>query len=563
MNNNNLASFIWSIANLLRGPYTQDDYKDVILPMTVLRRLDCVLEKDQDKVLQIVKKWNSQGEGVVEAQIKNQLGLSFYNKSQHSFATLRNAPEELADNLNHYIRGFSAKIQNILTHFEFERQIDKLHKHGLLFEVFQKFAAIDLHPARVPNEHMGHVFEELIRRFNEASNAQAGEHFTPREVIRLMVDLLFAPDSDTLTKKDKVWKLLDPACGTGGMLSAADDYFRELNPDAQLFVYGQGNNPESFAVCGSDMLMKGDDISHIAFGNSFTEDQFKGDTFDYMIANPPFGVSWKTEQPFIKDEHDKEGYGGRFGVGLPRVSDGSLLFLQHMLSKMKKPDEGGSRIAIVFNGSPLFTGKAGGGESEIRKWIIESDWLEAIIALPDQLFYNTGIATYIWIVSNRKTGERKGKVQLVNGVAFFSKLRKSLGHKRHEIDEASRKQIIALYASMEGGKESDHVRFFDKEEFGYYLIKLDNVDGAGAKDEERVPMQKGMSEEEAIANYMEREVLPHAPEARVMQGKTKTGYEINFNRYFYEYKPPRDLAAIEKELRQTEGEIEQLLKELA
>ena len=288
MNNNNLASFIWSIANLLRGPYTQDDYKDVILPMTVLRRLDCVLEKDQDKVLQIVKKWNSQGEGVVEAQIKNQLGLSFYNKSQHSFATLRNAPEELADNLNHYIRGFSAKIQNILTHFEFERQIDKLHKHGLLFEVFQKFAAIDLHPARVPNEHMGHVFEELIRRFNEASNAQAGEHFTPREVIRLMVDLLFAPDSDTLTKKHKVWKLLDPACGTGGMLSAADDYFRELNPDAQLFVYGQGNNPESFAVCGSDMLMKGGDISHIAFGNSFTQDQFKKDQFDYMIANPPF-----------------------------------------------------------------------------------------------------------------------------------------------------------------------------------------------------------------------------------------------------------------------------------
>ena len=250
-------------------------------------------------------------------------------------------------------------------------------------------------------------------------------------------------------------------------------------------------------------------------------------------------------------------------MGLPRVSDGSLLFLQHMLSKMKKPDEGGSRIAIVFNGSPLFTGKAGQGESEIRKWIIESDWLEAIIALPDQLFYNTGIATYIWIVSNRKTGERKGKVQLVNGVSFFSKMRKNLGHKSHEIDEASRAQIIALYASMENGKESDHVRFFDKEEFGYYLIKLDNVDGAGAKDEERVPMQKGVSEEEAIADYMEREVLPHAPEARVMQGKTKSGYEINFNRYFYEYEPSRSLEVIEKDLRQTEGEIAQLLKELA
>ena len=557
VNNSELESFIWSIAEVLRNIYKPHLYKSVILPMTVLRRLDCVLQPTEQDVLRLVKKWDKEGRGVLDAQIKSQLGLSFYNTSLHSFATLKHEPNKIAENLKHYIQGFSAKIQDILEHFEFERQIDKLDRCGKLFCVFQKFAEVDLHPDHVPNEKMGNLFEELIRKFNVLSKETAGEHFTPREVVRLMVDLLFAPDKKTLTKKDKVWKLLDPACGTGGMLSAANDYFKKLNPDAYLFVYGQECNDESFAVCGSDMLMKGGDISHIAFGNSFMQDQFKKDQFDYMIANPPFGVKWEAEQQFIKNEHEQEGYGGRFGAGLPSVEDGSLLFVQHMLSKMKKPHDGGSRIAIVFNGSPLFTGKAGRGESEIRKWIIESDWLEAIIALPDQLFYNTGIATYIWVLSNRKTSERKGKVQLVNGVSFFSKMRKSLRHKRHEIDEANRKKIIALYASMENGKEDDHVRVFAKEEFGYYLIKLDN------KDEERVPMQKGVSEEEAIANYMEREVLPHAPEARVVEGKTKSGYEINFNRYFYEYEPPRDLAAIEKELRQTEGEIERLLKELA
>ena len=664
MNNNEIASFIWKIADLLRNTYKSHLYKSVILPMTVLRRLDCVLEKDKKQVLQLVKKWDKKGQGVLEGQIKMQLGLSFYNGSLHSFATLGGEPNRLADNLRNYIQGFSANIYDILKHFEFEHQINKLADNNLLFPVFQEFAQIDLHPDQVPNETMGTIFEELLRKFNELSNEKAGEHFTPREVIHLMVDLLFAPDEDTLTKKDKVWTLLDPACGTGGMLSGAVNRFKRLNPDADLYVYGQDCNDESFAVCGSDMLMKGDDISHIAFGNSFTQDQFKDYTFDYMIANPPFGVKWEAEQQFIKNEHEQEGYGGRFGAGLPSVDDGSLLFLQHMIRKVKEPDEGGSRIAIVFNGSPLFTGKAGGGESEIRKWILEHDWLEAIIALPDQLFYNTGIATYIWILSNRKAVHRKNKIRLVNGVSFFGKMHKSLGHKRNEIDKANRKEIVRLYDPMDdGGKENENVRVFDIEEFGYTQITVErplrlsfavtsermerlvsvykknpfrkhaekiqkepralqeeieaallslkskgivrnrdewnflmedafhtadlklpspvkkaigkvlaerdesadvckNAKGeieadAKLRDYERVPLKDDIDE------YMKREVIPHVPDAWEDEKKRKIGYEINFNRYFYEYEPPRSLEAIEKELRQTEGEIEQLLKELA
>jgi len=667
------VSFIWSVADLIRGPYRPNQYKDIMLPMTVLRRLDCVLEPTKDKVLEQQKKLSGGKVKNVDPILCRVTGVPFYNTSRYTFEKLKGEPNNIAANLTNYIKGFSSRAREIIENFGFEEHIAKLDKADRLYLVVSKFCDIDLHPHAVSNIEMGYIFEELIRRFNEASNEEAGDHFTPREVIRLMVNLLFMPDGDILTTKGIVKTLYDPACGTGGMLSVAEDYVRELNPDARLEVFGQDYNAQAYAICGSDMMIKGQDIEHIAFGDSFTDDRFPRHKFDYMLANPPFGVEWKPEADFITREHEEQGFGGRFGAGLPRVNDGSLLFLQHMISKMKDPKEGGTRLAIVFNGSPLFTGAAGSGESEIRRWIIENDWLEAIVALPDQLFYNTGIYTYLWIVTNRKEPGRRGKIQLVDATKFFKKMRKSLGNKRNEVCDDQRDEITRLYGMMndECGMMNEHVRMFDNADFGYRRITVERplrlnfaVDEAriarlkettafanlaaskkrkdtkaaqaeietGQKRQQEILLAlkalpvgnvwknresftadlkaafrhssfiipnssllkailmalaerdetadictdaKGKPEpdpelrdyenvplKEDVDEYMKREVLPHVPDAWVDGSKTKIGYEINFNRYFYQYNPPRPLAEIEVDLKKIEKEIADMLAEV-
>ncbi len=470
------VSFIWSVADLLRGPYKPPQYGRVILPLVVLRRLDCVLARTKEKV--IAKNDSLKGTKVenIEPILNRVSGVPFHNTSKLDFEKLKGEPDKIAANLTRYIKSFSSKAREILENFGFEAEIAKLDEANRLYLVVSKFCDIDLHPDKVPNIEMGYIFEELIRKFNEAANETAGDHFTPREVIRLMVNLLFEPDNDILTKKGIVRTLLDPACGTGGMLSVAAEYLHELNPDAVLEAFGQDWNKESYAICGSDMLIKGQNVDHIVHGSSFSKDGFSGQRFDYMLANPPFGVEWKPDEDFILSEHETQGFTGRFGAGLPRINDGSLLFLQHMISKMKPAKEGGSRIAIVFNGSPLFTGDAASGESEIRRWILENDWLEAIVAMPDQLFYNTGIFTYVWIVTNRKRSQRRGKIQLINAVGFLQKMRKSLGNKRNEIGDGRDGkpdqigEITNLYGLFTDG---EHVKLFDNTDFAFRQVTIE------------------------------------------------------------------------------------------
>lgn len=466
---NNHAGFIWSVADLLRGVYKQSEYGRVILPLTVLRRLDCVLEPTKADVLELVE------DLPVSLQNRDPLleqaaGQSFFNTSRHTFATLLGDPDNVAGNLRNYIARFSESARDIVDKFNFDVQIDRLDDHNLLYLVVSKFADLDLSPETVSNLEMGYLYEELIRRFSELSNETAGEHFTPREVIRLMVNLLFVDDDDLLTKPGVVKTLLDPACGTGGMLSVAEDHLRRLNPQARLKVFGQELNAETYATCRADMLIKGQEADNIRFGNCLDDDQHQSERFDYLLANPPFGVEWKMVSDVVRDEHAFQGFAGRFGAGLPRINDGSLLFLQHMISKMKRPEEGGARLAIVFNGSPLFTGAAGSGESEIRRWIIESDMLEAVVALPDQLFYNTGISTYFWIVTNRKTTKRRGMVQLIDARESFTKMRRSLGEKRKEISEAQIDEITRLYGAFE---EGPRVKIFPNESFGFLRITVE------------------------------------------------------------------------------------------
>lgn len=656
------SNFIWGVADLLRGPYRPNQYKDVMLPLVVLRRLDCVLKSTKQQVLKEYSKIKDSGSGIIDAKLRRITEVPFYNTSRFDFEKLKGDSEGIASNLVNYMKGFSPKASSIIESFKFEDQIPKLEKANRLFLIVSKFSEIDLHPETVCNIEMGYIFEDLIRRFNEASNEEAGDHFTPREVIRLMVDILFKPDSKILTSRGIVKTIYDPAMGTGGMLSVSEEYLKKRNPYARLEVFGQDYNDQSYAISGSDMLIKGNNIEHIVLGDSFTEDGFPSEKFDYMLANPPFGVEWKPESDFIKKEHEEQGYDGRFGAGLPRINDGSFLFLQHMISKMKKPEDGGTRIGIVFNGSPLFTGSAGSGESEIRRWIIENDWLETIIALPDQLFYNTGISTYVWIVTNRKRSPRKGKVQLIDGSSHFSKMRKSLGNKRNEISDTHREDLVRLYAEF---RESEHCKIFDNSDFGYNRItverplklnfevnqeRLERVKESkqfqslaeskkrkdksvidkeieeGKKEQERIlstlsqitgkytnqdsfmkefdsvfknsgiklstPLKKSivssLSErdenadvvtnkkgfpepdselrdnenvplKEDMEEYMMREVLPYVPDSWVDESKTKIGYEISFNRYFYVYKPPRRLDEIQNELSKIEEEISSLL----
>ena len=467
------VNFIWSIAELLRGPYKKEQYGDVILPMAVLRRFDCVLAATKKEVLEkyeTLKKSGLQNMDPVLNRISKQ---GFNNTSKYDFEKLLADPDNIANNLRNYINGFSKNAREIIEHFDFDKQITKLNDNNLLYLIVSEFNKIDLHPDKVSNTEMGYIFEELIRRFSE--HAEAGDHYTPREVIRLMVNILLNEDNEELTQPGLVVTVYDCCAGTGGMLSVAEQYLKELNPGIQVELFGQEINPQSFSICKSDMLIKGQNADNIILGDSFTEDGHRGKTFRYMLTNPPFGVEWKKAEKFIREEYEKEGFNGRFGAGLPRISDGSLLFLQHLISKMKQ-DEKGSRIAIIFNGSPLFTGDAGSGESEIRRWIIENDMLEGIIALPDQLFYNTGISTYIWIVTNRKNNDpmkgpvRTGKIQLVNAVDFYQKMRKSLGNKRNEITEEQIKEITRIYGEF---KENEYCKIFDNEDFGYQKIVIE------------------------------------------------------------------------------------------
>ena len=478
------SSLIWQIADLLRGPYRPPQYERVMLPMTVLRRFDCVLAPTKPQVLAEHQRLGGRLDGrALDAGLNRTAGQNFHNHSPLDFERLKGDPDRMAEHLVSYINGFSENVRRIFEHFEFEAEIEKMQEANILYFVVLKFRDVDLHPDRVPNEQMGLIFENLIRRFNELANETAGDHFTPREVIRLMVSILFIHDDDLLATPGTVRKILDPACGTGGMLAEAQNYLREHHQDARLYAYGQDYNKRAFATAASDMLMKQVDHnggdSNIRFGDSLTEDQFEGDSFDYFLTNPPFGVDWKKQRSEIKRQHDKLGFDGRFGAGLPRVSDGSLLFLQHMIDKFEplRPEkrQHGSRLAIVFSGSPLFTGGAGSGESNIRRWIIECDWLEAVIALPEQMFYNTGIGTYIWIVTNAKQPERRGKIQLLDARDLWTAggsedSKRSLGSKRHHISEDQISEIVQLYGRFEDGERS---KIFDNEDFGYTRVTVE------------------------------------------------------------------------------------------
>jgi len=557
------ANFIWQVADdILRGSFKQHEYGDVILPFVVLRRLDCVLEEHKDAVIATYKEYKDVLPDPSQVLLHATNGLNFYNTSYYDLRRLAQDAGNIELNFNNYINGFSENVREMIDNFQIDKIVARLVKNDLMFMLVDKFTEIDLHPAVVANHEMGYIFEELLRRFSEMSNETAGEHYTPREVIRLMVNLLFAEHQEELKGRGIIRTVFDPACGTGGMLTIAKEHIRQnINPDVEIVMYGQELNEQTYAIAKSDVLIMGEEADNIRQGTSFSEDRFKGNKFNYMLSNPPFGVSWKKEQEFIKNE-----YHGRFHAGLPRVSDGALLFLQHMISKMEPR---GSRIAIIFNGSPLFTGDAGSGESNIRKWIIENDWLEAIIALPTELFYNTGIATYIWIVSNRKPERRRGKVQLINAVDYYQKMRKSLGNKRNYITEEQIRELTAIYTRFEAG---ENCKIFDNDVFGYTKITVERPliengeivrDKRGKpkpdtllRDYEKVPLN------EDVDKYFEREVKPHVPDAWMDRSKDKVGYEINFTKYFYEYKPLRALEEIKADIIALEGETEGLLSEI-
>ncbi len=565
MSDPNLSSFIWSVADLLRGDYKQSEYGKVILPFTVLRRLDCVLESTKAAVLTELDKRKKAGVNPEPFLLKKS-GQLFYNTSPLDLKKLMGDQDHIGENLRAYMQAFSPAVRDIFESFEFHTQIDKLAKSGLLYHVTEKFATIDLHPEVVSNAQMGAVFEELIRKFAELSNETAGEHFTPREVIRLMVNLLFIEDDEALTKPGVVRSLYDPTAGTGGMLSVGGEHLASLNPDARLVMYGQELNPDSYAICKADMLIKGQDIANIIFGNTLSADGLPGKHFDYSLSNPPFGVEWKKIEREIRKEAEEQGFNGRFGPGLPRISDGSLLFLLHLISKMRPAVDGGSRFGIVLNGSPLFTGGAGSGESEIRRYVLENDLVEAIIGLPTDMFYNTGISTYVWIVSNRKPAARKGKVQLIDASSFWQKLRKILGSKRKELSPEHIDEITKLFGNCKKATK-DGVpisRIFKNEDFGYRTITVERpqrdakgkvilgtkgkgkdkpVPDSGLRDTENVPLS------EDVETYFQREVLPHAPDALIDHEKTQVGFEIPLNRHFYVFQAPRPLSEIDAELK--------------
>lgn len=647
-----ISSLIWSTADLLRGDYKQSDYGKIILPFTLLRRLECVLEPTRDDVL--AENEARKNLGIPMDQfLTRKSGHSFYNTSRYTLTKLMSDSNNIRENLDSYINDFSPNALEIFEKYEFTTQIDKLNESNLLYMIVEKFATIDLHPNAISNHEMGLMFEELIRKFAEASNETAGEHFTPRDIVRLTTSLLFSTDDEVLTKSGVVRSLYDPTAGTGGFLSSGTEYVYELNKDATLVTFGQELNPESYAICKADMMIKGVSVDNIKHGNTLSNDQLEDNKFDYMISNPPFGVEWKKVETAIKTEYAEQGFNGRFGAGLPRVSDGSLLFLMHLVSKMRPTNEGGSRIGIILNGSPLFTGGAGSGESEIRRYILENDYLEAIVAMPNDMFFNTGIATYIWILSNNKPSHRQGQVQLINASAMGNSMRKSLGSKRKYLDEQQINDLVRLYGENEHTTIS---KLFDTTDFGYrritverplqlsyyphdtdrleslqndktfikladlgssILTALENITedkitsrtqfkreldsnitsklsasqfkliqkhisvhddeselckdskgkleaNADLRDYENIPLSKD------IYGYFAKEVTPHVPLAWIDEKKCDAkdgevgivGYEIPFNRHFYEYTPPRALEEIDAELETLNKEIMEMLREI-
>ncbi len=711
MNHGEIVSFIWGVADLIRDTFKRGKYQDVILPLTVLRRLDCVLAPTKEKVLETQARFKGKLENP-DAQLRTASGFAFYNTSRYDFEKLLADAPHLAANLRNYIAGFSPNMREVLEHFDFDNTISKLDEAGLLFKVLERFKNVDLHPDKIDNPTMGTIFEELIRRFNEALNENPGEHFTPRDVVHLMVDLMLAGDEEAIRRQGVVRTVYDPCCGSGGMLMITKEHITvgvrrngdiirpAINPEAEIHLFGQEVNPETWAVCKSDLFIKdptGHDADRIAFGSVLSNDRHAGRRFDYLIANPPYGKDWTRDEEAVRAEHER-GRAGRFGPGLPRISDGQLLFLLHMLAHAEEPSEGGSRITIIMNGSPLFTGDAGSGESEIRRWILENDWLEALIALPEQLFYNTGIATYVWVLTNRKAPERRGKVQLIDASAFWVPMRKSLGDKRREIPPDKADDIVRILRNfqdgetrriVEDGKEEEVVvsRIFPTTHFGYrkitverplrlnfqasperiahieeetafqnlarskkkgaagereaaegraqreavrrflqglpqtlykdreeflrmsereakkanlklpapvvkaILSALSERDETAAvcrdkdghpepdpelRDTENVPLPEGDDPTDAdgvpasVRAFFEREVKPHVPDAWIDTGRRDpkdgkvgiVGYEINFNRYFYRYTPPRPLEEIEADIRAIERDIVRMLAEL-
>lgn len=566
---NEKAALIWAIADKLTGVYKPHEYGEVILPLTVIRRFDCILTDTKEAVLE--KYDEVKNLPMRDVLLRKVSGYEFYNTSKYTFEKLLDDPDNIEENFHDYLNGFSENVRDIIEKFKFDGHIDTMANKGILYIVIKEFTSTraNLHPDVISNLEMGYIFEEIIRRFSESHNEDAGQHYTPREVIRLMVNILFYDDSSTLSGKNIARTIYDPACGTGGMLSVAEEYLHELNSATELMSFGQELNDQTFAICKADMLIKGNNADFIKDGNTLSDDQFEGQKFDYIISNPPFGREWKNEKRVVEDEA-KRGFAGRFGAGLPAASDGQMLFLMTAISKMKEPRDGGSRIAIIHNGSPLFTGDAGSGPSDIRKYILESDLLEVIVALPNDIFYNTGIATYIWVLSNKKAGtKREGKVQLINANGLYEKRRKALGNKRNDIPEGAITEITQVYGDF---RETEISKIFNNEDFGYTKITVERPlrgeDGelllkngkkqpdASLRDTENVPLT------ENIQDYFEREVLPFAPDAWIDEKKSKVGYEIPFTRYFYKYEALQPSAEIMAEILELEKELEGSLQEV-
>jgi type I restriction enzyme M protein len=566
-NHNEISSFIWNVCDdVLRGLFKQHEYGDVILPFVVLRRLDCVLEGKKDEIISTYEQYKSNIDSV-DRIVQTRLNLKFFNHSKYDLVRLKDEPNKIQENINEYLQSFSSNVNDIIKNFGLEKHIDKLESNNRLYILVEKFSEINLHPSVVDNHVMGSIFEELLRKFSEMSNETSGEHYTPRDVVKLLVSLVFSSDKEKLSEPNKIISVYDPCCGTGGMLTIGKDWVHEnINKNVDINLFGQELNPQTYSICKSDFLITDEEPDHIKLGSTLTNDQHSDGNrkFDYMITNPPYGVSWKSEEKQIKNE-SKE-YGGRFSVGTPSTRDGQLLFLQHMISKMETQ---GSRIGVVFNGSPLFTGKSGQGETEIRKWIIENDWLECVVSLPDQMFFNTDITTYIWIISNKKQNFRKGKIQLIDGSSHFTKMGKSLGKKRKFINDLQKEELLQTHQNFE---ENEYSKIFDNEFFGYTDITIEQPEVENGevvrnkkgypkpdtklRDSEKVPLS------EDIEQYFSREVKPHLPNSWIDFEKSKVGYEINFTKYFYKYKPLRSSEDITRDILELDKEYENLLSQI-
>lgn len=566
MTSSETSSLIWSIAEILRSSYKEHEYGDVVLPFVVLRRLDCVLESTKSEVFAVHKRF--EGSTLHDGMCRKASEQAFYNTSRFmTLADLVDEPDALLANLMDYVRGFSEDVRDVFDKFKFEATAQGLDDKDLLFHVVSTMAGVDLSPDYVDNARMGDIYEELLRRFSEMSNETAGEHFSPRDGLALAVDLVTANSADDLMTPGRVVKCYDPCCGTGGALTAFEDRVAAMNPRAYVRVFGQEVNDQTFAMCKADMLIKGQDPANVRFGDTLSDDRFPAETFGYQVSNPPYGVDWKKDRRAV-DAEAKRGFSGRFGAGTPRVSDGQLLFVEHMVSKMRPKKEGGARVAVFLNGSPLFTGGAGSGESEIRRWLLESDLVDAIVAMPNDFFYNTGIATYVWVLDNDKPAERRRKVQLINANGVYTRMRKSLGSKRNELTEEQRRQIVDAY---EAYRESDVCRILDVADLGYTTVTVERplrdekgepvLDRRGRpkpdkslRDTENVPLKEDVDE------YLDREVRPYAPDAWADRSLDKVGYEIPFTRYFYRYEPLRPSSEILAEIRELEVSIAEKLE---